>query len=113
MRVKRGTVRRAKHKKIIKLAKGYRGRKKSVFKLAKQAVQKAGQHAYKHRRTKKREFRALWIIKVNAAARELGISYSEFIKKMSDKKIILNRKMLANLAEHHPKSFEAVIKKVK
>lgn len=113
MRVKRGTVRRAKHKKIIKLAKGYRGRKKSVFKLAKQAVQKAGQHAYKHRRTRKREFRALWIIKVNAAARELGISYSQFIKKMSDKKIILNRKMLANLAEHHPKSFEAVIKKVK
>lgn len=113
MRVKRGTVRRAKHKKIIKLAKGYKGRKKSVYKLAKQAVQKAGQHAYIHRKTKKREFRALWIIKVNAAARTLGISYSQFIKKMSDKKIILNRKMLANLAEHHPKSFEAVIKKVK
>ena len=113
MRVKRGTVRRAKHKKIIKLAKGYKGRKKSVFKLAKQAVQKAGQHAYKHRKTKKREFRALWIIKVNAAARALGISYSEFIKRLSDKKIVLNRKMLADLAEHHPKTFEAVIKKVK
>ncbi len=113
MRVKRGTVRRAKHKKIIKLAKGYKGRKKSVYKLANQAVQKAGQHAYKHRRTKKREFRALWIVKVNAAARALGISYSQFIKKIADKKILLNRKILANLAEHHPKSFEAVIKKVK
>ena len=74
MRVKRGTVRRAKHKKIIKLAKGYVGRKNSVYKLANQAVQKAGQHAYKHRKTKKREIRALWIIKVNAAARVLGIS---------------------------------------
>jgi large subunit ribosomal protein L20 len=113
MRVKRGTVRHAKHKKIIKLAKGYQGRRKSVFKLAKQAVYKAGQHAYKHRRTKKRDFRALWIIKMNAGVRAFGLSYSEFINKLKENKIILNRKVLSDLAENHPESFEAVVKKVK
>lgn len=113
MRVKRGTVRRSKHKKIIKNAKGYRGRRKSVFKLAKQAVIRAGQYRYRDNRNKKRDLKSLWIIKINAAVRNHGISYSDFIKKLSDKKIIINRKILANLAEHEPKSFEAIVQKVK
>lgn len=113
MRVKRGTVRHAKHKKIIKLAKGYVGRKKSVFKLAKQAVYKAGQHAFRDRRNKKRTFRALWIIKINAGVRQFGLSYSTFMKKLADAKIELDRKMLADLAENEPKAFEAVVDKVK
>ncbi len=111
MRVKRGVVRHAKHKKIIKLAKGYEGRRKSVFKLAKQAVYKAGQHAYRDRRIKKREFRSLWIQIINAKARELGLSYSALIKRFTDAKIDLNRKMLADLAEHEPQAFEAIVAK--
>ncbi len=113
MRVKRGTVRHAKHKKIIKLAKGYVGRKKSVFKLAKQAVYKAGQHAFRDRRNKKRTFRALWIIKINAGVRQFGMSYSTFMKKLTDAKIELDRKMLSDLAENEPKAFEAVVDRVK
>lgn len=109
MRVKRGTVRSAKHKKIIKLAKGFAGRKKSVFKLAKQAVFKAGQHSYRDRRVKKRNIRAQWIVTINAAARGFGLSYSQFMQKLTGAKIELNRKMLAELAENHPNSFEAVI----
>lgn len=113
MRVKRGSVRHAKHKKMIKLAKGYVGRKKSVFKLAKQAVYKAGQHAFRDRRNKKREFRAIWITKINAGARQFGLSYSTFMKKLADAKISLDRKMLADLAENEPSVFEAVVDKVK
>jgi large subunit ribosomal protein L20 len=113
MRVKTGVVRRAKHKNILKKAKGYTGRRKSVFKLAKQAVLKAGQYAYRDRRNKKRDFRALWIVKINAAVREFGMSYSEFIKKLSDSNITINRKILADLAQNSPKTFEAIIKEVK
>jgi len=113
MRVKRGTVRRAKHKAIIKAAKGYTGRRKSVFKLAKQAVLKAGQYAYRDRRNKKRDFRALWIIKINAAVKQAGMSYSTFIGKLKEKNIDLNRKVLADLAENDPKSFKAIIAKIK
>lgn len=113
MRVKRGVVRHAKHKKIIKLAKGYSGRRKSVFKLAKQAVLKAGQHGYKDRRNKKREFRSLWIIKINAGLHNFDLSYSKFINLLSKKKVSLNRKILAELAENEPKTFEAIVNLVK
>ncbi len=112
MRVKRGVVRRAKHKKILKMAKGYQGRKRTVFKLAKQAVLKAGQHAYRDRKNKKRDFRNLWIIKINAAVRSFDLSYSEFIKKLSDKNISINRKLLADIAENEPKTFAAIIKEI-
>lgn len=113
MRVKRGTVRRAKHKKILKKAKGYQGRRKSVFKLAKQAVMKAGQYAYRDRKVKKREFRSLWILRLNASLRTQGLNYSTFIKKLTDKKIELNRKILSDLALNHPEAFKAVVDKVK
>ena len=112
MRVKRGAVRRQKHKKIIKMAKGYQGRRNSVFKLAKQAILKAGTYAYRDRRVKKRDFRALWIVKINAAVRNFNLSYSDFIKKLSVKKIIINRKLLADLAEHEPKAFEVIVKEL-
>ena len=110
MRVKRGTVRHAKHKKIIKAAKGYIGRRKSVFKLAKQAVMKAGKYAYRDRRVKKREFRSLWIVRINAFLSDKGISYSDFMHKLAEKKIGLNRKMLSDLAATSPKVFEQVLK---
>ncbi len=113
MRVKRGTVRRASHKKIINQAKGYKGRKKSVFRLAKQAVVRAGQYTYRDRRNKKRDLRSLWIIKINAGVRQFDLTYSVFIKKLADKKIEINRKILADLAENEPKAFEAIVKKVK
>ena len=113
MRVKRGTVRRAKHKKFIKMAKGYQGRRRSVFKLAKQAVLKAGQYAYRDRKVNKRNFRNLWIIKINAAINKFDMSYSVFIKKLSENNIKLNRKMLADLAEHEPKIFKAIAQKAK
>lgn len=113
MRVKRGTVRHAKHKKILKMAKGYKGRRRSVFKLAKQAVLKAGQHSYRDRKNRKRDLRGLWIIKINASIRKFDLSYSKFIKLLSDKKIVINRKLLADLAENEPKAFEAIVKSVK
>ncbi len=113
MRVKRGVARHAKHKKILKKAKGYIGRRKSVFKLAKQAVIKAGRYAYRDRRVKKREFRALWIIRINAAVREAGISYSQFIDKLSKANISINRKMLADMATNHPDTLKTLIEKVK
>lgn len=113
MRVKTGTTRRAKHKKILKAAKGYLGRRRSVFKLAKQAALKAGQYSYRDRRVKKRTFRALWIIKINAAVRAHGMSYSEFINKLNEKKIEINRKLLAEMAVKEPTALEEIIKKVK
>lgn len=113
MRVKRGVVRRAKHKKILKQAKGYVGRRKSVFKLAKQAILKAGQFAYRDRKKKKTLFRQGWIVKINAAVREYGLSYSEFLKKLTDAKINLNRKMLAELIDTEPKVFKNIVDKVK
>lgn len=97
-RVKRGVTAHARHKKILDQAKGYRGRRKNVFRVAKQAVIKAGQYAYRDRRQRKRQFRALWIARINAAARECGLSYSRFINGLLKAKVEVDRKMLADLA---------------
>jgi large subunit ribosomal protein L20 len=113
MRVKRGVLRHAKHKKILKKAKGYQGRRKSVFKLAKQAVLKAGQYSYRDLKVKKRTFRSLWILRINAAVRSFGLTYSTFIDRLAKNKIELNRKTLAEMAIKEPASFEALVKKVK
>ena len=112
-RVKRGVTARARHKKILALAKGYRGRRKNVFRIAKQAVMKAGQYAYRDRRTRKRVFRALWIARINAAARGLGITYSKFMAGMKKAAIDIDRKMLAELAVNDPAAFGAIVAKVK
>lgn len=97
-RVKRGVTARARHKKVIEQAKGYRGRRKNVYRVAKQAVIKAGQYAYRDRRQRKRQFRALWIVRINAAAREHGLSYSRFMDGLRKADIELDRKVLAGLA---------------
>jgi len=112
-RVKRGVTARARHKKILALAKGYRGRRKNVFRIAKQAVMKAGQYAYRDRRTRKRVFRALWIARINAAARSLGITYSKFMAGMRKASIEIDRKMLAELAVKDPAAFGSIVAKVK
>lgn len=112
-RVKRGVAARKRHKKIIKLAKGYRHSRKSVFRLAKQAILKAGQHSYRDRKRKKREFRALWIVRLNAACREQGITYGRFINGLKKAKIQLDRKALSQLALEHPDEFAKIIEKVK
>ena len=97
-RVKRGVTAHARHKKVLKLAKGYRGRRKNVFRVANQAVMKAGQYAYRDRRQRKRQFRALWIVRINAAARINGLSYSRFMNGLKKASIELDRKVLADLA---------------
>ena len=107
-RVKRGVVARARHKKIIALAKGYRGRRNNVFRVAKEAVMKAGQYAYRDRRQKKRQFRALWIVRINAQARECGMSYSRLIDGLKKAEIELDRKVLADMAVHDKHAFAAV-----
>jgi large subunit ribosomal protein L20 len=112
-RVKRGVTARARHKKILNEAKGYQGARSRVLRVAKQAVTKAGQYAYRDRRVKKREFRALWIARINAAVRELGISYSRFIAGLNKAGIVMDRKMLANLAYNDPASFAVIVNKVK
>ncbi len=112
-RVKRGVTARARHKKILALAKGYRGRRKNVFRIAKQAVMKAGQYAYRDRRTRKRVFRALWIARINAAARGLGMTYSKFMAGMKKASIDIDRKMLAELAVNDPAAFGSIVAKVK
>ena len=112
-RVKRGVTARARHKKILALAKGYRGRRKNVFRIAKQAVMKAGQYAYRDRRTRKRVFRKLWIARINAAARGLGITYSKFVAGLKHASIEIDRKMLAELAVNDPAAFGAIVAKVK
>jgi large subunit ribosomal protein L20 len=112
-RVKRGVTARARHKKILALAKGFRGRRKNVFRIAKQAVMKAGQYAYRDRRAKKREFRRLWIARINAAARELGLSYSKFMNGMKKASIDIDRKVLADLAVNDPAAFGSIVEKVK
>jgi large subunit ribosomal protein L20 len=104
---------RARRKKILKQAKGYFGRRKNVWTVAKNAVEKGLQYAYRDRRAKKRTFRALWITRINAAARLHGMSYSEFMGKVKANKIELNRKVLADLAMNHPEAFTAVVEKVK
>jgi len=97
-RVKRGVTAHARHKKIINQAKGYYGRRKNVFRVATQAVTKAGQYAYRDRRQRKRQFRALWIARINAAARECGITYSRFINGLKRAEIEIDRKVLADIA---------------
>jgi len=104
---------RAKRKRILKLAKGYFGRRKNVWTVAKNAVEKGLVYAYRDRKQKKRAFRALWIQRINAAARVHGMSYSAFIGKVAKSGIGLNRKALADLAMNHPKAFDAVVEKVK
>ena len=104
---------RARRKKILKQAKGYFGRRKNVWTIAKNAVDKAMLYAYRDRRNKKRNFRALWITRINAAARLNGMSYSQFMGKIKSNKIQLNRKVLADLAMNHPQAFKAIIEKVK
>ena len=104
---------RARRKKILKQAKGYFGRRKNVWTIAKNAVDKAMLYAYIDRRNKKRNFRALWIVRINAAARLNGMSYSQFMGKIKSNKIELNRKVLADLAMNHPEAFKAIIEKVK
>lgn len=104
-RVKRGVNARARHKKVIEQAKGYRGRRKNVFRVATQAVTKAGQYAYRDRRQRKRQFRALWIARINAAARECGLSYSRFISGLQKAGIEVDRKVLADVAVHDKKAF--------
>ncbi len=110
MRVKRGIARHRRHKKIRKLAKGYRGMRRSTFVKANEAVIRAGVNAYKHRKEKKRNFRALWITRLNAALRAQGIRYGIFIKAITEKNIGINRKVLSELAIHDPVAFAAVIK---
>ena len=112
-RVKRGVTARARHKKVLALAKGYRGRRKNVFRIAKQAVMKAGQYAYRDRRTRKRVFRALWIARINAGARSHGVTYSRFIAGLKKAQIDLDRKVLADLAVNDPAAFGSIVDKVK
>lgn len=112
-RVKSGENAHRRHRKVLKAAKGYRGLRSKTFRQAKNAVMKAGLHAYTHRRTKKREFRRLWIARINAACRPLGISYSLLIAGMAKKKIEVNRKILAELAANEPQAFAAVVEAVK
>ncbi len=112
-RVKRGVTARARHKKVIAKAKGFTQRRKNVFRVAKQAVMKAGQYAYRDRRARKRVFRALWIARINAAARELGITYSAFMAGMKKAQIEIDRKVLADMAVLDKPAFAAVVEKVK
>ena len=104
---------RARRKKVMKQAKGYFGRRKNVWTVAKNAVEKAMLYAYRDRRNKKRTFRALWITRINAGARMHGMSYSQFMGKVKANKIELNRKVLADLAMNHPDAFKAIVEKVK
>ena len=112
-RASRSIAKRARHKKWLKRAKGYRGRRKSVFKLAKEAVLKAGQHAYFDRRKKKSQFRQLWQARINAAARAHGMSYSRFMHDLQATNNILDRKVLAEIAAKHPKLFTSIVEKIK
>ena len=111
-RVKRGVIARSKHKKILKLAKGYKGARSRTFRAANQAVIKAGQYAYRDRKQKKRQFRSLWIAKINAAARQNNISYSQLINNLKRSEININRKMLAELAVSNAENFSALIKSI-
>ena len=112
-RVKRGVTAHARHKKIIKQAKGYYGRRKNVFRAAVQAVEKAGQYAYRDRRQRKRNFRALWIQRINAAARELGLTYGRFINGLGKAGVEIDRKMLADLAVKEPEAFKSLVETAK
>ncbi len=109
-RVKRGVTAKARHRKVLKQAKGYYGARSRVYRVAKQAVIKAGQYAYRDRRQRKRQFRQLWIVRINAAARECGISYSRFMNGLSKASIDIDRKVLADLAVHDKDAFAELAK---
>ncbi len=112
-RVKRGVVARRRHKKILNQAKGYYGARSRVFRVAKQAVIKAGQYAYRDRRNRKRQFRALWIARINAGARANGLSYSRLIAGLKKANVEIDRKVLADLAMNEQQEFAAVVEKAK
>ncbi len=112
-RVKRGVTARASHKKVLEAAKGYRGRRGNVFRIANEAVMKAGQYAYRDRRQKKRQFRALWIARINAAARECGLSYSVFMNGLKKAAIEVDRKVLADIAVFDKDAFAKLAAQVK
>lgn len=112
-RVKRGVVARRRHKKIISRAKGYYNARRKVFRVAKQAVIKAGQYAYIGRKQKKRQFRALWIVRINAGARAFGLSYSRLMNGLKKAGIVVDRKVLADIAVHDIKAFNALAEKAK
>ena len=112
-RVKRGVTARARHKKILVLAKGFRGRRKNVFRIAKEAVMRAGQYAYRDRRTKKRVFRHLWIARINAASRSHGVTYSKFMAGLKKAAIDIDRKVLADMAVNDPAAFGSIVDKVR
>ena len=110
-RVKRGVTSHAKHKKVLKAVKGQWGRRKNTIRIARQAMEKALQYAYRDRRTKKREFRSLWIQRINAGVRAEGITYSKFINGLNKSNIKLDRKVLADLAYNDPEAFKTIVKK--
>jgi large subunit ribosomal protein L20 len=112
-RVKRGVQARARHKKVLKAAKGYYGARRKIFRVAKQAVTKAAQYSYRDRRQRKRQFRRLWIVRINAAARECGLSYSRFMDGLNKADIEIDRKVLADLAVHDKAAFGVLAEKAK
>ena len=112
-RVKRGVTNHARHKKVLKAAEGYYGRRKSTIRIAKQAVEKAGQYAYRDRRQRKRNFRALWILRINAAVREHGLTYGRFIDGLSKADVAVDRKVLSDLAITQPDAFGVLVAKAK
>ena len=112
-RVKRGVTARARHKKVLKEAKGYYGARSRVYRVAKQAVIKAGQYAYRDRKQRKRQFRALWIVRINAAAREFGLSYSQFVNGMKKANIEIDRKVLADIAVFDKATFGQIVEQAK
>ncbi len=112
-RVRRGVTAKARHKKVLEQAKGYRGARSRVFKVANQAVNRAGQYAYRDRRQRKRQFRALWITRINAAAREFDLSYSRFMNGLAKSSIELDRKVLADIAVHDKDAFSVLADKAK
>jgi large subunit ribosomal protein L20 len=111
-RVKRGVTAHARHKRVLEAAKGYYGRRKNTIRIAKQAVEKAGQYAYRDRKVKKRSFRAIWIQRINAAVREQGLTYGVFMHGLSLTELALDRKVLADIAMHEPDSFRAIVAQV-
>ncbi|MFN8614344.1 MAG: 50S ribosomal protein L20 [Vampirovibrionales bacterium] len=113
MRVKRGTVLRRRHKKILKLAKGFRGTRHKLFKVANQAVMKSLKYQYRDRRNRRRELRRLWILRINAAVRQHGLSYSRFINGLQKANVVVNRKFLADLAVREPAAFAKIIDQAK
>ncbi len=111
-RTKRGVITKSKHKKVLKLVKGQYGRRKNTIRVARQAMEKAMQYAYRDRKARKRDFRSLWIQRINAGVRNEGLTYSKFINGLNKSKIKLDRKVLAELAYNNPEVFKSIVKKV-